>query len=72
MLTDSSEQEVGGAFQNGFLSVSIIDQISLYRRAAFRRRKPKFNYFSLEKGYPDGLEKNGVPLRDMIWFERTN
>lgn len=51
---------------------SSIDQIAFYQKAGFRMWKIERDHFSPERGYPAGLEENGIPLRDMIWFERTN
>ena len=51
---------------------SSIGQIAFYQKAGFRMWKIERDFFSPEKGYPEGLEENGIPLRDMIWFERTN
>ena len=51
---------------------SSIAQIAFYQKSGSRRWAIERDYFTPEKGYPDGLEENGVPLRDMIWFERTN
>ena len=51
---------------------SSIDQIAFYQKAGFRLWKVERDAFSPERGYPEGLEENGIPLRDMIWFESTN
>lgn len=51
---------------------SSIDQIAFYQKAGFRMWKVEQDHFTPEKGYPAGMEENGIPLRDMIWFERTN
>lgn len=49
---------------------SSIDQIAFYQKAGFRFARIDRDYFSPERGYPGGIEENGIPLRDMIWFER--
>ncbi len=49
-----------------------IDQIAFYQRAGFRMWKIERDRFSPEFGYPEGMEENGIPLRDMIWFEHTS
>ena len=51
---------------------SSIGQIAFYQKAGFRMWKIERDRFSPERGYPAGMEENGIPLRDMIWFERTN
>jgi ribosomal protein S18 acetylase RimI-like enzyme len=50
---------------------SSIDQIAFYQKAGFRLWKIERDSFSPERGYPEGLQENGIPLRDMIWFEST-
>jgi predicted N-acetyltransferase YhbS len=47
-----------------------IGQIAFYQKAGFRMWKIERNVFSAERGYPPGLEENGIPLRDMIWLDR--
>lgn len=51
---------------------SSIAQIAFYQKSGFRMWRIEQDYFSPEKGYPEGLEENGIPLRDMLWFERTS
>lgn len=48
-----------------------IGQIAFYQKAGFRLWKIERDFFSPERGYPDGLEENGIPLRDMVWFDRS-
>lgn len=50
---------------------SSIDQIAFYQKAGFRFWKIERDVFSPERGYPEGLEEHGIPLRDMVWLERT-
>jgi ribosomal protein S18 acetylase RimI-like enzyme len=50
---------------------SSIGQIAFYQKAGFRLWKIERDFFSPERGYPDGLEENGIPLRDMVWFDRS-
>ena len=28
------------------------------------------DFFTPARGYPDGIEENGIPLRDMVWMEQ--
>lgn len=50
---------------------SSIGQMAFYQKSGFRFWKIDRDFFSPERGYPEGLEENGIPLRDMVWFERT-
>ena len=50
---------------------SSIGQIAFYQKAGFRLWKIEHDFFSPERGYPEGLEENGIPLRDMVWFDRS-
>lgn len=50
---------------------SSIGQIAFYQKAGFRLWKIERDFFSPERGYPAELEENGIPLRDMVWFDRT-
>lgn len=47
-----------------------IGQLAFYQKAGFRFWKIERDFFSPERGYPEGLEENGIPLRDMIWLDR--
>jgi ribosomal protein S18 acetylase RimI-like enzyme len=49
---------------------SSIGQLAFYQKAGFRLWKIERDFFSPERGYPDGLEENGIPLRDMVWLDR--
>jgi ribosomal protein S18 acetylase RimI-like enzyme len=47
-----------------------VGQIAFYQKAGFRLWRIERDYFTPEKGYdPDGRE-NGLPHRDMIWFDQ--
>lgn len=50
---------------------SSIGQLAFYQKAGFRLWKIERDFFSPERGYPEDLEENGIPLRDMVWLERT-
>lgn len=47
-----------------------IGQIAFYQKAGFRLWKIERDFFSDARGYPPGLEENGIPLRDMVWFDQ--
>ena len=51
-------------------SSSGIGQLAYYQRAGLRLWKIERNYFSPERGYPEGIEENGIPLRDMVWMDQ--
>lgn len=46
-----------------------IGQLAFYQKAGFRLWKIERDFFSPARGYPDGLEENGIPLRDMVWMD---
>jgi len=47
-----------------------IGQLAFYQKAGFRLWKIERDYFSRERGYPDGVTENGIPLRDMVWMDQ--
>jgi ribosomal protein S18 acetylase RimI-like enzyme len=47
-----------------------IGQLSYYQKAGFRLRSIERDFFSPARGYPEGLEENGIPLRDMVWMDQ--
>jgi ribosomal protein S18 acetylase RimI-like enzyme len=51
-------------------STAGIGQLAYYQKAGFRLWKIERDYFSPERGYPDGIEENGIPLRDMVWMDQ--
>ncbi len=48
-----------------------IGQLAFYQKAGFRFWKIERDFFSPERGYPEGLEENGIPLRDMVWLDQS-
>jgi GNAT superfamily N-acetyltransferase len=46
-------------------------QLVFYQRCGFRLSHVERDYFTAEKGYPPGLTEHGVPVRDMVWMDRT-
>ncbi len=46
-----------------------IGQIAFYQKAGFRLWRIEQNYFTAEKGYDPEERENGLPHRDMVWFE---
>lgn len=47
-----------------------IGQLAYYQKAGFRLWKIERDVFSPARGYPAGLEENGIPLRDMVWMDQ--
>jgi ribosomal protein S18 acetylase RimI-like enzyme len=47
-----------------------IGQIAFYQKAGFRLWRIERDYFTLEKGYDPDERENGLPHRDMIWFDQ--
>lgn len=48
-----------------------IGQIAFYQKAGFRLWRIEQDYFTVEKGYDPDERENGLPHRDMVWFERN-
>ena len=47
-----------------------IGQIAFYQKAGFRLWRIERDYFTPEKGYDLDDRENGLPHRDMIWFDQ--
>jgi ribosomal protein S18 acetylase RimI-like enzyme len=47
-----------------------IGQIAFYQKAGFRILCVERDYFTLEKGYDPDERENGLPHRDMVWFDQ--
>jgi ribosomal protein S18 acetylase RimI-like enzyme len=47
-----------------------IGQIAFYQKAGFRIWRIERDYFTPEKGYDPDERENGLPHRDMIWFDQ--
>jgi ribosomal protein S18 acetylase RimI-like enzyme len=47
-----------------------IGQLAFYQKTGFRLWKIERDYFSPARGYPEGIEENGIPLRDMVWMDQ--
>ena len=47
-----------------------IGQIAFYQKAGFRLWRIERDYFTAEKGYDPDERENGLPHRDMIWFDQ--
>jgi ribosomal protein S18 acetylase RimI-like enzyme len=47
-----------------------IGQIAFYQKAGFRIWRIERDYFTPQKGYDPDDRENGLPHRDMIWFDQ--
>jgi GNAT superfamily N-acetyltransferase len=48
-----------------------IGQLAFYQKAGFRLWRIERDVFTPARGYPEGIEENGIPLRDMVWMEQA-
>ncbi|MGH2550480.1 MAG: GNAT family N-acetyltransferase [Thermomicrobiales bacterium] len=46
-----------------------IGQLAFYQKAGFRLHHIERDFFSPERGYNEGIEENGIPLKDMVWMD---
>jgi len=51
-------------------SSSGIGQLAYYQKAGFRLWKIERDFFSAERGYPEGGERTAIPRRDMVWMDQ--
>lgn len=47
-----------------------IGQMAFYQTAGFRFWRIERDFFTPERGYLEGLEENGIPLRDFVWMDQ--
>ena len=45
-------------------------QLAFYQKTGFRLWKIERDFFSRERGYPEGIEEAGIPLRDMVRMDQ--
>jgi GNAT superfamily N-acetyltransferase len=48
-----------------------VGNLRFYQRCGFRMTHVVQDAFSSYQGYPDGIEVDGIPMRDQVWFERV-
>jgi GNAT superfamily N-acetyltransferase len=48
-----------------------LGNLRFYQRCGFRMVRVVQDVFTPENGYPPGLEVDGIPLLDQVWFERV-
>jgi ribosomal protein S18 acetylase RimI-like enzyme len=47
-----------------------ISALAYYQKAGFRLARIERDFFTPQRGYPEGLTENGIPLRDMVWMDQ--
>jgi ribosomal protein S18 acetylase RimI-like enzyme len=47
-----------------------IGEMAFYQKAGFRLWRIERDYFTAEKGYDPNDRHNGLPHRDMVWFDQ--
>jgi GNAT superfamily N-acetyltransferase len=48
-----------------------VGNLRFYQRCGFRMSRVVQDVFTPVDGYPPGLEVDGIPLLDQVWFERV-
>lgn len=48
-----------------------VGNLRFYQRCGFRVTRVVQDVFTPANGYPPGLEVDGIPLLDQVWFERV-
>jgi GNAT superfamily N-acetyltransferase len=48
-----------------------VGNLRFYQRCGFRMTHVVQDAFTSYQGYPDGIEVDGIPMRDQVWFERV-
>ena len=71
------DRAVGEARQAGVYRVILatgaadVGALRFYQRCGFRMTHVAQDVFTPGNGYPAGLEVDGIPLLDQVWFKRT-
>jgi len=47
-----------------------VGNLRFYQRLGFRMLSIERDVFTPDHGYPEGLEVDGIPLLDQVWFDR--
>ena len=47
-----------------------VANLAFYQKAGFRMLRIERDHFTPANGYPQGIVENGIPLLDMVWFDR--
>ncbi len=48
-----------------------VRQLGFYQRLGFRLTHVERDFFDEQRGYPPDLVADGIPVRDMVWMDRT-
>jgi GNAT superfamily N-acetyltransferase len=48
-----------------------VGNLRFYQRCGFRMTHIVQDEFSTSRGYPPGIEVDGIPMLDQVWFERV-
>jgi GNAT superfamily N-acetyltransferase len=48
-----------------------VANLRFYQRCGFRMTHVVQDEFSTDRGYPPGIEVDGIPMLDQVWFERV-
>jgi GNAT superfamily N-acetyltransferase len=48
-----------------------VENLRFYQRCGFRMTRVVHDVFTPDAGYPPGLEVDGIPLLDQVWFQRV-
>ncbi len=48
-----------------------VGNLRFYQRLGFRMLRIERDAFTPAHGYPEGLEVDGIPLRDRVWLDRA-
>lgn len=48
-----------------------VGNLRFYQRLGFRMLRIERDAFTPATGYPDGIEVDGIPLRDRVWLSRS-
>ena len=47
-----------------------VGELAFYQKSGFRLRDIERDYFTPARGYPDDLQDDGIPVRDMVWMDQ--
>ncbi len=51
-------------------AASGVRELAFYQKAGFRPFTIERDFFNATRGYPAGLQDNGIAVRDMVWMDR--
>jgi GNAT superfamily N-acetyltransferase len=73
LLERAIEEARAAGMQRLILATGAADvgNLRFYQRCGFRMTRIVHDVFTSANGYPPGLEVDGIPLLDQVWFERV-